>query len=442
MIIKPQQYIGTVVATATEIDDYYAANRDKFKTPERVRIDYIRFSAADINGKIQISEEDLQKAYAQDIERYTTPEQRRASHVLIRVAEGPDSDAKALQKIQELRKQLVSGTDFAVLAKKHSEDPGSATKGGDLGYVTRNGSMVKEFEDVLFGLKKGELSQPVRTSYGYHLIKLVDLKPLARKSYKEVRADIESALRTHKAEEQFYELSEKLRNLAYEQPDSLKPAAEALGLSITQSDWFTRSGGEGIAADARIAEAAFDPDVLVQGRNSSAIETAPNTLVVLRVSTHQEAATLPLSAVRDQIQTSLKQRLAQEAAKQASEQLLHELQQGASLASLAKSHTWPMVAGKPVTRHQPQGMDPKLLDAVFAAPRPVADKPVYGSAEVGEGYAVYALEMVKEGGVEADAELKNLASRLLSERRGRDYFANYRSGLRQKINPKIYQDRL
>ena len=442
VIIKPQQYIGTVVATATEIDDYYAANRDKFKTPERVRIDYIRFSAADINGKIQISEEDLQKAYAQDIERYTTPEQRRASHVLIRVAEGPDSDAKALQKIQELRKQLVSGTDLAVLAKKHSEDPGSATKGGDLGYVTRNGSMVKEFEDVLFGLKKGELSQPVRTSYGYHLIKLVDLKPLARKSYKEVRADIESALRTHKAEEQFYELSEKLRNLAYEQPDSLKPAAEALGLSITQSDWFTRSGGEGIAADARIAEAAFDPDVLVQGRNSSAIETAPNTLVVLRVSTHQEAATRPLPAVRDQIQTLLKQRLAQEAAKQASEQLLHELQQGASLANLAKSHTWPMVAGKPVTRHQPQGMDPKLLDAVFAAPRPVADKPVYGSAEVGEGYAVYALEMVKEGGVEADAELKNLASRLLSERRGRDYFANYRSGLRQKINPKIYQDRL
>ena len=218
VIIKPQQYIGTVVATATEIDDYYAANRDKFKTPERVRIDYIRFSAADINGKIQISEEDLQKAYAQDIERYTTPEQRRASHVLIRVAEGPDSDAKALQKIQELRKQLVSGADLAVLAKKHSEDPGSATKGGDLGYVTRNGSMVKEFEDVLFGLKKGELSQPVRTSYGYHLIKLVDLKPLARKSYKEVRADIESALRTHKAEEQFYELSEKLRNLASSSP--------------------------------------------------------------------------------------------------------------------------------------------------------------------------------------------------------------------------------
>ena len=228
----------------------------------------------------------------------------------------------------------------------------------------------------------------------------------------------------------------------YEQPDSLKPVAEALGLSITQSDWFTRSGGEGIAADARIVEAAFDPDVLVQGRNSSAIETAPNTLVVLRVSTHQEAATRPLSAVRDQIQILLKQRLAQEAAKQASEQLLHELQQGTSLANLAKSHAWSMVAGKPVTRQQPQGMDPKLLDAVFAAPRPVADKPVYGSAEVGEGYAVYALEMVKEGGVEADAELKNLASRLLSERRGRDYFANYRSGLRQEIKPKIYQDRL
>ena len=443
VIIKPQQYIGAVAVTAKEIEDYYAANTDKFKTPERVRIEYVRFSAADINNKIQVSEEDLQKAYTQDLERYTSPEQRRASHILVRIAEGPDGDAQALRKIQELRKQLVSGTDFATLAKKHSEDPGSAAKGGDLGYLTRNGSMVKEFEDALFGLKKDAgLSQPVRTSFGYHLIKLTDLKPLVRKTFKEVRGDIESTLRTRKAEEQFYELSEKLRSLAYEQPDSLKPVAEALGLSIAQSDWFTRNGGEGIAADARIVEAAFDPEVLVQGRNSNAIETAPNTLVVLRVSTHQEAATLALAAVRDQIQALLKQRLAQDAAKHASDQLLHELQQGASLASLAKSHAWPVVAAKAVTRRQPQGMDPKLLDAVFAAPRPVAGKPVFGSADVAEGYAVYALEMVKEGGTEADAELKSLVNRLLSERRGRDYFANYRSGLRQEIKPKIYQDRL
>ncbi len=442
VVIKPQQYIDTVAVTAQGIEDYYAANMDKFKTPERVRIEHVRFSAADMSSKIQISEEDLQKAYAHELERYTSPEQRRASHVLIQIAEGPDSDAQALQKAQELRKQLMSATDFAALAKKHSADPGSAAKGGDLGYLTRNGSMVKEFEDALFNLKKGELSQPVRTSFGYHLIKLVDLKPLVRKTFKEVRGETETALRTRKAEEQFYELSEKLRNLAYEQPDSLKPVAEALGLTITQSDWFTRSGGQGVAADTRIAEAAFDPDVLVQGRNSSAIETAPNTLVVLRVLARQEAATPPLSAVRDQILTLLKQRLAQDAAKQASGQLLQQLQQGTSLATLAKSHAWPVVAGKVVTRHQPQGMDPKLLDAVFAAPRPVADKPVYGSAEVGEGYAVYALETVKEGNAEAEAEVKNLANRLLAERRGRDYFASYRSGLRQETKPQIYPDRL
>ena len=134
--------------------------------------------------------------------------------------------------------------------------------------------------------------------------------------------------------------------------------------------------------------------------------------------------------------------MAQDAAKQASGQLLQQLQQGTSLATLAKSHAWPVVAGKVVTRHQPQGMDPKLLDAVFAAPRPVADKPVYGSAEVGEGYAVYALETVKEGNAEAEAEVKNLANRLLAERRGRDYFASYRSGLRQETKPQIYPDRL
>ncbi len=333
--------------------------------------------------------------------------------------------------------------DFAALARKNSDDPGSAVKGGDLGYVTRNGSMVKPFEDALFGLKKGDLSQPVRTSFGYHLIKLVDLKAQTRKAFSDVRVEIESALRTRKAEEQFYEMSERLNNLVYEQSDSLKPAAEALGLSIVQSDWFARPGGEGIAANPRIVETAFDPEILSQGRNSNVIETEPTTLVALRVIAHQEAAALPLTAVRGQIEATLKQTQAQEAARQASEKLLGQLRQGEPLATLAKSAALSVAGGKAVTRRQPLGMETPLLEAVFAAPRPVEGKWVYGSVEVKDGYAVYALSAVKDGSADqADAELKNLARRTLSDRRGREYYADYRASLRLETKLKLYPDRL
>lgn len=445
VVIKPQQYLSKVTVTADDIDQYYAANNALFKSPERVRIEYVRLSAADLAGKLSISDDELRKVYNQELERYTTPEQRKASHILIRVSDkdGPDADKKALQKAQALRQQLASGADFAVLAKKSSDDPGSAVKGGDLGFVTRDGSMVKPFEDALFGLKQGELSQPIRTSFGYHLIRLVELKAQTRKAFGEVRAEIDATLRTRKAEEQFYEMSERLNSLVYEQSDSLKPAAETLGLSIVQSDWFARSGGAGIAADPRIVEAAFDPEILGQGRNSNAIETEPATLVALRVLAHQEAAALPLPAVRVQIEATLKQTRAQEAARQASEQLLGELRQGASLAALARSRALTLAGGKRVTRRQPLDMESALLEAVFAAARPVEGKWVYGSVDVKDGYAVYGVSAAQDGSVDqADAELKNLARRTLSDRRGREYYADYRASLRLEAKPKLYPDRL
>lgn len=445
VVIKPQQYLSKVNVTAGAVDQYYAANSAMFKSPERVRIDYIRLSAKDLAAKVNINDADLQKAYSQDLDRYTTPEQRRASHILIRLSDkdGADADSKALQKAQALRQQLLQGADFATLAKKDSEDPGSAIKGGDLGYVARNGGLAKPFETALFALKKGEISQPVRTSFGYHLIKLTDIKPQIRKPFNEVRAEVESGLRTRKAEEQFYELSDRLNNLIYEQSDSLKPAAEALGLSVEQSDWFSRTGGEGIAADPHIVDAAFDPEVLNQGRNSNAIETGPNTLVALRINGHQPAASLPLSAVRGQIETLLKQTQAQSAARQASDKLLGQLREGASLASLAKSQGLTVAGGQALTRQQAKNMEPPLVEAVFAAPRPLDGKSSYGSVEVKDGYAVYAVSAVKDGSADlADADLKNQVQRLLSDRRGREYYADYRAGLRLETKPKLYLDRL
>jgi peptidyl-prolyl cis-trans isomerase D len=445
VVVKPQTYLAHAVVEAKAVEDYYAAHADEFKTPERVRVDYLRLSARDIGAKLSITDDELQKAYAQDQERYTTPEQRKASHILIKLAPkaSAEDEKKALEKIQDLRRQALAGADFATLAGKYSDDPGSKARGGDLGFVGRNSGLVKEFEDAMFALKKGEVSQPVRTPFGYHLIKLVDLKPQLRRTFAEVRSELETAARARKADEQFYELAERFRNLVYEQSDSLKPAADALGLQIEQSDWFGRGGGSGVAADSHVVAAAFDPEVLNQGRNSAAIEAGPNILVVVRLAAHQEAATQPLTAVRAQIEGLLKQRLAAQEAKRQSDELQAQLSAGASLGELAKKHGLIVAGGKPVTRRAPEGMDPQLLDAVYAAARPAADKPVVGSATVRDGYAVFVLTSVQDGDPQqASAETKSEARRILGERRGRDYYVSYRTGLRDTIKVKLYPDRL
>jgi peptidyl-prolyl cis-trans isomerase D len=444
LLVRPPQYLARVSVTPAAVEEYYQSNTEQFRKPEAVRIQYVRLAMADLVSKISVSEDDVQKAYAQDSARFSTAETRRASHILIKAAPGDEAaDKQALQTIQALRNKLAAGEDFSKQARQTSADTISAAKGGDLGYVARDGSMVKEFEDALFGLKKGELSQPVRTSYGYHLIRVTDIKAGTRKSLREVRAELETALRTRKAEEQFYELSERFHNLVYEQSDSLKPAAEALGLALEQSDWFTREGGGGIAADRRIVEAAFEQEVLAQGRNSNPVETGPNTLLALRVLEHKDPVTLPLSDVRAQIEGVLKQRLAASEAQKVSDKLVADLQKGGSMAELAGQSGLTVTNARPATRRQPQGMDPRLLDAIFRAPRPDSGKPVYGAVEVGDGYAVYALQSVTEGNPDqADADTRAEARRLITERRGRDYYANYRKGLRTETKLRIYDDRL
>jgi peptidyl-prolyl cis-trans isomerase D len=272
-----------------------------------VRIEYIRLAAADLAQDMRVSEDEVRKAMTEGAVSAAGKEERRASHILIKLPQGADAQAEqaAMSKAQELRAKLLAGADFATLARKNSEDPGSAAQGGDLGFVGR-GALAKEFEQTLFALKKsGELSAPVRTSYGLHLIKLTGVKTPAV-APATTRTKVEAEIRARKAEERFFELSEKFHNLVYEQTDSLKPAAELLRLKIETSGWFTRAGGgSGVLANARLIEAAFDAEVLDQGRNSPAIETDPNTLVVLRIAGHEPPRQRPLAEVRAEIEKAL-----------------------------------------------------------------------------------------------------------------------------------------
>jgi len=443
-VISPDAVMSKEPVSGQEIEQYYSSHTELFQIPEQVRVEYLRFSAGDLNTGDQPTEEDLKKAYTEEAARYVTPEKRRASHILISLpAQATDEQAKeTLTKIQDIAKQARAGADFGALAKKYSTDSATSPGGGDLGEI-RRGAIPKELEAAAFGLKPGEISQPVRSTYGYHLIKLTSLTPEKRKPFADARKELTDVVRKRKGEEKFFELSEKFRNLVYEQPDSLAPAAKALGLPIQKSDWFTRAGGPGIAASPKVAQAAFEPDVLAQVRNSDAIEISGDTLVAIRVTDKQPAGRKPLAEVRAQIERVLKQEQAKQQAGKLGEAWLRELQAGGSLEALAKKRGFKYQSPKAFTRQSPAGVESLIAEAAFRAVRPEEGKPVYDLVDLGpQGYAVLSLLHVRDLPDKAETSALQKARSLLIKRRGPDYYANYRAGLRQKTSIKIYADQL
>lgn len=447
VVIKSEKFLNQATGTPEAIERYYREHQDEYRLPERVRVEYVQLSMSDMRNHVEPSEEELRKAYADDEQRYVTPEERRGSHILIE--SGPQASAdeqKAAQsKLEEIQAKLKGGADFAALAKQYSDDKGSAVKGGDLGF-SRRGAFVKEFEAALFSMKPGEVRGPVKTQYGYHLIKLTAVKPEVRQSFEQVKGQLREGLQQRQAEERLYELGEKFNNLVYEQPDSLEPAAEALGLKIQRSDWFSRDGGSGIAATPKVVEAAFSPEVL-SGSNSNAIEVGTSSWIALRVAEHKEAAVQPLAAVRTRVEQAVKRESAREQAEKLAQQWLEQLRQGAALKVLAQKQGLQVATGVSVLREAGTGADrpdPRLLRAVFKAERPQEGQPVYESVSLGEGgYAVFALKRVEEAEADKiDAATMNRVRQELQARRGSDYYDAYVEGLRADRSIKVYADKL
>jgi peptidyl-prolyl cis-trans isomerase D len=442
-VIDLEALLSKAAVSERDIEQYYAEHTELYQTPEQVRVAYLRLSAADFAGDYQPTEDELKQAYADEAARFTVPAVRRASHILISLpADATEVQAKAaLAKIEDIARQARAGADFATLAKRYSQDSATAAQGGDLG-ILHPGILPKPLEAAVLAMNHtGEISQPVRTSFGYHLVKLTAYTPEKRRPFAEVRPQLIRLVRQRKGEEKFLEASEKFRNIVYEQPDSLAPAAQALGLKIEKSDWFSRAGGTGIAANPKVVQAAFSPEVLSRARNSDAVEIDDNTLIAVHVTDVKPAARLPLQAVRAQIERTLKREQAQRLAQRLAETWLGQLRAGASLESLAKHGGLKYQPPRLLSRAP--GADPRLIEAVFRAPRPVRGKPVYGLVDLGgQGYAVFALERVVEPAGKAQASAEQEARRILSERRGADYYADYRAGLRAKARIKIFADQL
>ena len=406
-----------------EIKAYYESHQDRFMSPEQVVIEYVELSKSNFFDKAKASEEELQARYQREIANLA--EQRRAAHILLEVNDKlTDEQAKA--QLENMAERLKKGEDFAALAKEFSQDPGSASNGGDLGFAGP-GVYDPEFEKALYALKKGEVSAPVRTAFGWHLIKLLDVQDADVPSFASLKDKLEHEIKAEQVEQSFVDAAKQLDEASFEAADLSQPAQE-LGLQVQTSGAFGREGGEGVAANRQVVQAAFSPEVLEDGANSGAIELDPDTTLVLRVKEHKKSALMPLDEVKASIRHTLAQQKASEAAKAKGEALLASLRKGDETGL-----EWSVVQA--ANRSQ-EGVEPVVLQQLFRMSKPAAEgKPSFSGITLNNGdYVVLRLDGIGQEKAELSEEEKTSYRRFLSSRAGQQDFAAYRKSLQEQAD--------
>jgi len=400
LVLKAENFKDASVASEETINAYYEKHADRFMTTEQVRVEYVELSAAALQSDKEPSEAELREFYDSNSGQFKVAEERQASHILIQIEEGADEAAvtAARNKADSLYAQIKAGESFELLAKKNSDDPGSAELGGDLGYFGR-GMMEADFESAVFSLNEGDVSEPVLTSFGFHIIKLTGIRAEESKPFADVRDEILAQFKNDEAERTYFELAEKLTNMAYETPDSLSEVAESLNLELKQSPFFARRGGTGIFANPRVTTLAFSDDVLKQGFNSEPIELGENHVMVLRLSEHQAASRRPLTEVKAQVTQTLVQEQAKESAKVAGEKAVQQFSAGEAVDTVLKelSATWESAGN--ITRKQTETkINQAIIKQAFRLQHPTAETQRYGGIALASGdYAVIRLDKVTDG---------------------------------------------
>lgn len=442
-VIPAERFKDAVDVGAADIQRYYDDNPEAFTVPERVVVAWIELSRERLAEEIQLSESELRRAYESRQQNFLVPEERRARHILLGLepeAE-PAEVAAVRERAEDLAARLRAGADFAALAREHSDDPGSAEAGGDLGFFQR-GAMVPAFEEAAFDLEPGEVSDPVRSPFGFHIIEVTDTRGGGVRPFDEVAPELRRQLRLERAEQRFFEQAERFANLVFEHPDTLEVAAAELELEIREAGPFSREGAEsGIAANDRFVAAAFSEEV-ADGLNSEPLELGQNRLVALRLRERIPAELQPLDAVRAEIRARLVEQRARERAAELGEALIERLRAGAERAALAAEHDLTWESRQSVQRGAPDA-DPRLLDAVFRMPRPEG-LPRFDGVTLGNGdYAVIALDSVRDGSPGALSPDQREAFRsALADGFGEETYAALVAALRAGADVKIFESRL
>lgn len=431
----PADFAGKVNPADVEIEAFYKDNQALFKATETANVEYVVLDLEAVKKTITLNEADVKTYFQQNQARLSGSEERRASHILLNApksapaAEREKARAQAALLLAQVRK---SPDSFAELARKNSQDPGSAAQGGDLDFFTK-GAMVKPFEDAAYSMNKGDISDVVESDFGFHIIRLTDIKEVKQKSFEELRAGLESELKDQQAKTKYAELAESFTNTVYEQSDSLKPVADKLKLEIKTASNLTRqtapgaTASAGILSNAKLLAAIFSTDSVEKKRNTEAVETAPNQMVSARVTQHNPARTMPLVDVKSAVREKL---IAQRAL---------ELAKKEGNAKLAGWKAAPATAGLPapviVSRDKPLNVPPLLVEAALRADP--ATLPSFIGVDLGaQGFAVAKVTTAIARQAPSDDALKQELGQYSVGWSGAEAQAYY-AGLKARFQVKI-----
>ena len=434
-VIVAHEQLASVNVADDDVKQYFEQHKDNYLAPERVVIDYIELSVDQLKADVLVEEESLIQFYADNQDKFVGPEQRRVSHILI---EGDDE--ATLTTINDVNQRLESGEDFAALAEELSQDSGSATQGGDLGFF-QLGVMDIEFEKSAFSLQNiGDVSEPVKTEFGYHLIKLTGTQTAEDKSFTDSREQVESLYRAQQAEDLFYDKAERLADLSYENPENLDVSAESLELEIKTTEAFTRGGGSEILSNKKVVKVAFSEDVLVNDLNSAVIEISQSHIVVIHKNQHIPSSYLPYESVAPAIKESLRFEQASANAREQGEAILAKLKSGATAESMFTENSW--YASQAYGRTDKE-MSSQVLERAFAMAKPNNEPQYTGFTATNGNYIVIKVDAVHAGNpADASAEERDGLRSQLARINGDSELQAFIASLREEAKIEVFSKNL
>ena len=399
-ILLPKPTLADSQVTDAEAQAWYKAHLAGYMNPEQVSVKYIEVNGADLKADAAPSDEELQKRYADEKQRFVQPEQRLVSHILINVPGNatPDQQKAALAEVDKIAAQ-ANPSDFAKLAEQDSQDLGSRRQGGDLGWLEK-GVTNPAFDAALFSLKKGEISKPVLSSDGYHIIWLRDVRSGDSKPFAEVRDQLVKEATAADRDRKYNDLAGKMADSTYQNPSSLEPASVALGLPMKTSGLFSRTSGEGLTANPKVVAAAFGDDVLAQGNNSGLIDLGNDHSVVIHIDKHVPAAAQPFAQVSAEVKKSILDERVAAAAKKQADGALARLVKGESMDAVASSLAGSVVNVSEAVRGRSVQVPAPLLTQAFLLPHPAADgkSSQFAAVDMHDGsYSLLAVDKVQGG---------------------------------------------
>ncbi len=438
----PRPALDNKTVSDAEVETWYKAHQADYMNPEQVSVKYVEVVGAELPLAAGPSDDELRKRYASEKQRFVQPEQRLVSHILVNVPANatPEQQKTALAKAEKIAAEANPG-DFAKLAEQDSQDLGSRRLGGDLGWLEK-GVTNEAFDSALFAMHKGQISKPVLSSDGYHIIWLRDVRSGESKPFEEVRDQLVKESTTTERDRTYNEVAGKMSDNTYQNPTSLEPASVALKLPIKTTALFTRKGGEGVAANPKVVAAAFSDDVLVQGNNSGLIDLGNNHSVVIHVDQHVPAAAKPLAEVRADVQQKILDERAAAVEKKQADEALARLRKGEAMDDVAKSLGASITTVNEVVRHAQ--MPAPLLTQAFLLPHPAAGKSQFAAVDMLDGsYVLLAVDKVQDGDLsKLPPEQRESLRQQMTQAYGYEATHELIDQLKAKTKIKINQQRL